>query len=657
MSDTREWLDRLYAQSPGWFAVTAFAGGRPRAVKWFATDDLDRASRTIVQTSVRGDVYVSVATHDEPPEDPRSRGGEKSVVSIPGFWADLDIGELGHKPANLPNPPDEQSAMSILDGLPEPSMLMHSGGGLQAYWLFEQPWIFDDAADKLVAKKASADWHNLLEDRGRRLGFHVDKIPSLDRIMRVPGTQNHKAESPRPVAVRRLDGPAWPVAEVASLGMPEDEILAQNGSQAAVEGSSDAPVDDFPLSWDEILLPHGYTPCGENKYARPGKRCSEGHSVTVDPYGVPVLVNFSASDERLPTGGGQRLTKLRVYALLNTGGDMQAAKAALQRTVKTTNEDWAKVAVKFTDTRLDWETLWMIEDTEPDWLIEPFIERGRQVALYSDAKAGKSLVSFEWALTLAFGETWPRDPQWLKERHPNRDPVNVLYIDQENTHQDIRDRGTKMGYRGSVPEHLYYYSFPSLAWLDTDRGGVELHALARHHDANLVIIDTLSRVVEGEENSNDTFNNFYKYSGVRLKADGIALLRLDHEGKDSSRGMRGGSSKKTDVDEIWHMRADGDTLRFERTHSRTHHGEGFVTVSRTDDPVLRHEFQKYRPDPDLGIMRFLMDSGVAENWGWNKTWAKVKDIDGRPSQNDIRRVQARRREEWSMFNEGDDADE
>jgi hypothetical protein len=56
-----------------------------------------------------------------------------------------------------------------------------------------------------------------------------------------------------------------------------------------------------------------------------------------------------------------------------------------------------------------------------------------------------------------------------------------------------------------------------------------------------VVIDTVSRAIDGEENSNDTW----------LNQLGIAMIRLDHSGKDETKGMRGGSAKSGDVDAVW----------------------------------------------------------------------------------------------------------
>ena len=322
MSEIREWLERLYGNSPGYFGITAFAGGRPRRTKWFATSALEAAERTIKQNADVADLYLSVATHIEPQE---TRGGEKTVLSIPGFWGDLDIGEFGHKPASLPNPETEQEALSILDGLPEPSMIMHSGGGLQGFWIFDNgPWILDTDEEKEKAKKAIQEWGNLLAQQGKERGFHVDKVADLARILRVPGSINHKQGGYRPVVVRWADKADHDRDRLVALGIPDSD-------HTDYEQNTDAFEDKFPLTWNQILSPHGYKQCGETSWVRPGKNCDEGISLNVPEFAPYVITNFSESDPLIPAGRGTKLTKLKLYALLNFDGNIDRAEKALSK--------------------------------------------------------------------------------------------------------------------------------------------------------------------------------------------------------------------------------------------------------------------------------------------------------------------------------------
>lgn len=242
---------------------------------------------------------------------------------------------------------------------------------------------------------------------------------------------------------------------------------------------------------------------------------------------------------------------------------------------------------------IDWEELLTGEIPEPDWLLEPLIEAGRQVALYSDAKAGKSLLLLEAACGVATGKAVLGDIA--------REPRPVVYLDMENTTDDLRERIDKLGYGWQeLTGRLFYYSFPSLKYLDTPEGGREVYSIAIEHDAALVVIDTLSRVTEGDENENDTYHNFYKSTGVPLKRAGIGLIRLDHAGKDVGKGMRGASAKTTDVDAVWSLLIhEEDTLTLERTHTRAAHGAGKLTLERKDNP-LRHVLPEAPFDTEIG---------------------------------------------------------
>ena len=142
-----------------------------------------------------------------------------------------------------------------------------------------------------------------------------------------------------------------------------------------------------------ILEPHGWTKAGKRiedgaqLWVRPGKDAREGHSAVTDPYGVPVMVNFSAT-AGLPTGPGQRLTKFKVWAFLNYGGDLTKARAALEDAAAEDPTLLAERAARFIP--LDWPTVFAGADEPIDWLVEPFLEKGAQVAFYSKAKAGKT---------------------------------------------------------------------------------------------------------------------------------------------------------------------------------------------------------------------------------------------------------------------------
>jgi AAA domain len=231
---------------------------------------------------------------------------------------------------------------------------------------------------------------------------------------------------------------------------------------------------------------------------------------------------------------------------------------------------------------IDWSAFWKSETPTEDWVLEPIVAAGRSTAVYSTAKAGKSLLALEGAVGAACGR--PIFGQAAAS------PFDVLYLDLEMTEADLRER---LGAQGYGPDddldRLHYLQLPSLPPLDTDLGGELLVAMAEQYQARLVVIDTMARAVRGEENSADTYRAFYAATGRRLKAAGVAVLRLDHMGKDASLGQRGSSAKLDDVDVVFQLSVDGKRVTLRRTHSRVPWVPARVVFIRHEGPVLRHE--------------------------------------------------------------------
>lgn len=211
---------------------------------------------------------------------------------------------------------------------------------------------------------------------------------------------------------------------------------------------------------------------------------------------------------------------------------------------------------------VNWQDMWSREPAGEDWLVRPFIAKGRGHALYAGAKTGKSWVTLEVAAALATGRE--------VMHRPAAEPVHVLYLDYEMTLDDLRDRLETFGYHADVDlSHLHYALLPSIPPLDTADGGNIVVEAAQACGAELVVIDTTARAVAGEENDANVYRAFYRHTGKALKAAGIAWLRLDHAGKDATKGQRGSSAKNDDVDLVWRLeRRENNALRFVATHKR-----------------------------------------------------------------------------------------
>src|SRR5674476_1009499 len=230
--------------------------------------------------------------------------------------------------------------------------------------------------------------------------------------------------------------------------------------------------------------------------------------------------------------------------------------------------------------RLDWNALWA-DDQEEEWIHDPLLPARRSVVIYSAPKVGKSLLMLEMAVAISRGETFLD--------YTGRQ-VRVLYVDFENDPRgDVRSRLQAMGYSPGDLDGLDYLSYPSMAGLDTERGALELLEAVKAYGSEVVIIDTVSRAVDGKENENDTYLAMYRHTGLALKRAGIAVIRLDHSGKDEAKGTRGGSAKSGDVDAIWKLsRVTEGRFRLECTSSRMALNTKSLLLTRRTLPRLHH---------------------------------------------------------------------
>lgn len=126
----------------------------------------------------------------------------EDINGIMGLWADLDIADAVHRKSPQ-LPPDEDAVMELIDSVGlKPTILIHSGHGIQAWWLFHEPWIFDNDRERVQAAKLAAGWVYTFQTHAATRGWVVDPTVDLARIMRLPGTVNFKD---KPVPVRILD--------------------------------------------------------------------------------------------------------------------------------------------------------------------------------------------------------------------------------------------------------------------------------------------------------------------------------------------------------------------------------------------------------------------------------------------------------------------
>lgn len=180
------------------------------------------------------------------PEDKRPyyRGGGDNVSALLGFSVDLDIAGDGHAKTALPA--TEEEARSVFRAFEyRPTLIVHTGGGLQAHWLFKEPWYLETPEERLQAADLSERVKRAVNAIAAERGWSVDACHDLARVMRLPGTLNRKnPDAPKLVRVVDWSGPRHNPSDF--LDLPENlQEIGRDSSGRLVGKKYEGPAPDF----------------------------------------------------------------------------------------------------------------------------------------------------------------------------------------------------------------------------------------------------------------------------------------------------------------------------------------------------------------------------------------------------------------------------
>ncbi|MFF3085639.1 hypothetical protein ACFVRB_11380 [Streptomyces nojiriensis] len=294
-----------------------------------------------------------------------TRGVEADTAEVVTLWADIDIAGPGHKTSE-PLPPDLESALEVVGALPEPTLVVHSGGGIYPLWLLASPLAVTGPEVLTSAKALSMAWQLLVQRVSQGYGWtYGTGVGDLSRVLRIPGTVNPKvADQPRPCRVLHDGGPRYAPGELAAwVRGQEPDLVAEAEERAKPRASvwggrgwvdavrlmnQDSPFQVLTetATFGDVLYPEGWDLVDVSRYGveywqRPGGSSSP-YSAKAYLGDVPTLVVWSES-AGLPVGGGHKLTIGRVLAHLHCDGDESAATRGLLRAARgdMLAPDWA----------------------------------------------------------------------------------------------------------------------------------------------------------------------------------------------------------------------------------------------------------------------------------------------------------------------------
>jgi putative DNA primase/helicase len=116
------------------------------------------------------------------------RGKNSDIYLINALFADFDDDKLGGRKrrkehtANLPV---------------EPSARVETGGGEHCYWFLDKPYVIGTDVSQKEAERIQEQWVEFVSGD--------DAAKDLARILRLPGSMNHKYDPPRPCTLTAMD--------------------------------------------------------------------------------------------------------------------------------------------------------------------------------------------------------------------------------------------------------------------------------------------------------------------------------------------------------------------------------------------------------------------------------------------------------------------
>lgn len=188
--NTAEFFKKLYKNCDrGFLSITLLP---ERKTLWFKSTEIDKATVQAEKYGKKTNTFFGVGLRKEVlPYN--LRGSDDDIFAVTALWSDIDVKGQAHAQKNLPSSTDE--AINFLETLKlKPSIIVGSGNGLHAYWLLDVPYFIETKEDRKYISTIMHDWGKYINTEANKKGWKLDTVSDLARILRVPGTTNHKTE-------------------------------------------------------------------------------------------------------------------------------------------------------------------------------------------------------------------------------------------------------------------------------------------------------------------------------------------------------------------------------------------------------------------------------------------------------------------------------
>ncbi len=189
--NTYEFLNEIYKGcETGFITLTTLPG---RNTKWFKVNEIEKIAKTAEIIGQKTNVFFGVGLRNKVLKN-GLRGSEKDISCITTLYADIDVKGDAHAQKSLPETIDE--AVDFLNGLNlKPSIIVRSGNGIHSYWLLDKPFKIENSEDRKHIVSVFRGFGKYINLEARKHGWKLDNVYDLARILRVPGSINHKLKN------------------------------------------------------------------------------------------------------------------------------------------------------------------------------------------------------------------------------------------------------------------------------------------------------------------------------------------------------------------------------------------------------------------------------------------------------------------------------
>lgn len=213
----------------------------------------------------------------------------------------------------------------------------------------------------------------------------------------------------------------------------------------------------------------------------------------------------------------------------------------------------------------------------PTYVVRPLLARRAVHVLYGDANCGKTFFALDLAARVATGGTW----QGMRIK-----AAPVLYVAAEGLAGiGRRLRALVQQYPGLPAAPLRFIRQPIDLIGDLADLTTRASDLAEDQgDLGLIVLDTLAQTIGGRDENGPDMAQYVASSARLADKTGSPVLIVHHGGKDASRGARGHSALRGNVDAIFKISTGDDGTRT-------------VTAEKVRDDEIEPFAYRLRPVP------------------------------------------------------------